>query len=54
MKSLGQRSWARIRQKQSGNVMFKESFSTIKSKPNKTFIFALRNEDGNVISKRKI
>lgn len=49
VKAAGQRLWARIRWYQLGSAVSKEIFSIIKSKPNKTLIFALRDEDGNVV-----
>ncbi len=51
VKAAGQRLWARIRWNQLGNMVSKEFFSIIKSKPSKTLIFTLRDEDGNVVSR---
>ncbi len=34
-------------------MVSKEIFSIIKSKPNKTLIFALRDEDGNVVYRKE-
>jgi hypothetical protein len=53
VKTVGQRLWARIRWNQLGDTVSKEIFSIIKSKPNKTLIFALRDEDGNVVSRKE-
>jgi hypothetical protein len=53
VKAAGQRLWARIRWNHLHNIVSKEFFSTIKSKPSKTSIFTLRDEDGNVVSREE-
>jgi hypothetical protein len=34
-------------------MVYKDFFSIIKSKPSKTLFFALRDEDGNVVSRKE-
>ncbi len=53
VKAAGQRLWARIRWNQLGNIVSKEIFLTIKSKPSKTLIFTLRDEDDIVVSREE-
>ncbi len=53
VKAVGHRLWARIRWNQLSNVVSEEIFSIIKSKPNKILIFALRDEDGNVVHRKE-
>jgi hypothetical protein len=53
MKAVGKRLQAKIKWKQKRNFVSKDLFSIIKLNLSITLIFGLKDEDGNVISKKE-
>ncbi len=53
VKMVGQNIKTMIRWRQHESSIFKDFFATIRFRPNKTLIFALKNENGIVVTKKE-